>query len=936
MQIKRGTNGTRDRLQSWIALLGFLVLLFGEAGAVQASPKENPAQGPVPGEARPDTMESDNADTATEEAEGDSQSLLPEKPTPKDVQTLFDEARSLFETRQCKKALPRLYAVEDSHYGRSYRARVRLISGICQLDMNQVDQAVDSFNSALPSWRTIGDRVRYLLGEARFRQGEYGKARYNFDKLIEQYPDSLWVDDALVMSVACDLARDRYGSVINRVWSTLKEKKEKAEAECKQDRRCRTPEEYEKQGDLLWLKAQGYRGRKEFLKEARTLLAILVDGKAAQYRDRVEKRLVELREQGVDYIPPFGPSLLGLVGNLRQVWSLDEVVAEVSSALSKVTPESPDYNAETSQRLRYHRGRAFYFLQRYEDARKDFAGLLEELPQTEDDRRPTTMNQLAKTLVRLDRSEEALAMYRTIHKRYPDHWAGDQGLFMVAWTYAETNEFTKALTALDLYEKAYPSRGSFSDKISWFRAWFTYRQGDIDQALTLFMALRQGKKKTETTRKATYWAARCLQKKQREQEAEVLYRELAEEDQFRYYRLAAMQRLRLIDQVRRAVNEMDVWSATDLDGDGDHDLEQQEQAAALLDGDGEQPEDTRPVWKQISGVDREVPPYSLVDLRRGFAEHQTALTERRDGAFKYALYRLRKEAKKHEETFPVLRRAIMWRDLGDRFQAGDEMAGFAEELLTLWRERRRPLRRGTEESDEEFALRQKKQATLTEFSDRFYMDMVSLFMDCEQPYWAYKVFAGFFSYKAAPGITLDLRRKIFYPVAFPKLIERNAERYDVPDDLVLSIMRTESRFFPKATSNVGAMGLMQVMPHTGARIAERIQDNGPDRLKLYQPRVTIRYGTWYLSALLKKFQRQLPLAIASYNGGPQNVSLWLNAGKNLVWDEFIESIGFSQTRHYTKTVLLTMAVYRLLYAGEFDSWNLAGPIDPRMEDNINW
>lgn len=88
------------------------------------------------------------------------------------------------------------------------------------------------------------------------------------------------------------------------------------------------------------------------------------------------------------------------------------------------------------------------------------------------------------------------------------------------------------------------------------------------------------------------------------------------------------------------------------------------------------------------------------------------------------------------------------------------------------------------------------------------------------------------------------------------------------------------------------------------------------------------YGIRYLGLLMERFDDAYPLAIASYNGGPFNVSSWLKGtGSAMPMDAFVEHIPFRETRDYVKKVSGNYAVYLSLYAPE--GTLLAPPETPR-------
>lgn len=173
-----------------------------------------------------------------------------------------------------------------------------------------------------------------------------------------------------------------------------------------------------------------------------------------------------------------------------------------------------------------------------------------------------------------------------------------------------------------------------------------------------------------------------------------------------------------------------------------------------------------------------------------------------------------------------------------------------------------------------------------------------------------------------------------YPRAFPEWVQRYAAKEKLNPYLLWALMTVESAYNPDSVSYADARGLLQVIPKTGNKVAADIGDNEFGQYDLLDPETSIRHGAWYFAHLVRKFEGQEPLAIASYNGGPHNVSRWLVHKHDEPLDEFVEEIPFDQARRYTKKVLRFLALFLRIYEGAdgiYVGQNLHGDVlaDPR-------
>ncbi|HWP94848.1 MAG TPA: lytic transglycosylase domain-containing protein [Gammaproteobacteria bacterium] len=96
-------------------------------------------------------------------------------------------------------------------------------------------------------------------------------------------------------------------------------------------------------------------------------------------------------------------------------------------------------------------------------------------------------------------------------------------------------------------------------------------------------------------------------------------------------------------------------------------------------------------------------------------------------------------------------------------------------------------------------------------------------------------------------------------LALLKIVHREATRAGLPPELVLAVIEVESNFDRWAISNVGAQGLMQIMPFWLREIGH------PDD-NLFDPRTNLRLGCTILKYYLDQEGGDLRKALARYNG----------------------------------------------------------------------
>jgi len=155
-------------------------------------------------------------------------------------------------------------------------------------------------------------------------------------------------------------------------------------------------------------------------------------------------------------------------------------------------------------------------------------------------------------------------------------------------------------------------------------------------------------------------------------------------------------------------------------------------------------------------------------------------------------------------------------------------------------------------------------------------------------------------------------QRLAYPLVYADLLSAEAGARELDPLLLAALVRQESLFEPIAESYAGARGLGQVMPATGTGIANSLGMEDFVLDDLYRPHVGILFGAFYLRVQMNRFDNQILVALAAYNGGPGNTLRWIEAGGEDL-DFFVEVITATQSRLYLQRVYEQYLIYERLY-----------------------
>lgn len=138
-------------------------------------------------------------------------------------------------------------------------------------------------------------------------------------------------------------------------------------------------------------------------------------------------------------------------------------------------------------------------------------------------------------------------------------------------------------------------------------------------------------------------------------------------------------------------------------------------------------------------------------------------------------------------------------------------------------------------------------------------------------------------------------------VPYGGIIYVEARRHHLPPELVAAVVQSESDFRPELRSHKNALGLMQLIPSTGALMGAR---------DLMDPAENVRAGAKYLRYLHDRFGDDLPIVLAAYNAGEGNVR------------RFGGIPPFPETRTYLKRVVRSRDEYHRRVTSRLRQWTV--------------
>ncbi len=130
------------------------------------------------------------------------------------------------------------------------------------------------------------------------------------------------------------------------------------------------------------------------------------------------------------------------------------------------------------------------------------------------------------------------------------------------------------------------------------------------------------------------------------------------------------------------------------------------------------------------------------------------------------------------------------------------------------------------------------------------------------------------------GVREVFFKKNYYPIEFKKEVQAASEIFQVPEETLYSVIYCESSFRPHVESNMGAVGLMQLLPETLEWLCSREGSEYSEEY-LLDPEKNIYYGAMFLSILYDKYENW-DCVHAAYHAGHSRLDTWLLEGECII------------------------------------------------------
>jgi len=734
-----------------------------------------------------------------------------------------------------------------------------MAKALLALDLEQTDMAQAVFEQLLKNKNNLSEYVHYYYGRLLTQKQMFPQAKVQYQKILEQSPNARMQMESQFQLAQIEIAEKNFKQARNLL--------------AQLERRQRSEEGYP---DTIYYLAQAERGLGNTGPFCKWIKRLYTGFPQFQKIDKWGPQLSTDEFEGQPTrCPVTHDDRRKRIKSLQWAGLNEKAYSEIQTLRSQTSVTDKFEVDRLEVGYWVHDGemkKALDILLPYYEQRKSDIGFLKTF---------------ATTSARAGETQAAVGSYYRIYKLAPRGKHGKEALYQAAFMSYQFQDYDGAARRFQEFMKVFPNSGLSRDA-RWHLAWIRYLRNDYQGAQTAFSNLlkeSKGRKrgwKSFPKDRVTYWMAMSLYRLEKFDQARPLFESLAKDQLMSYYSIASQYRLKKLEllapkttrlafsdpsnRITRFTAVESMIPVEDLPVTGEENETEESLAAETL---VRTEEETAPAPEEMPSGDG------------------TVVVNAEDDAPVEAV---------EPETKPSFANPV----LVQRFERARDLMILGLNDWAKWD--LFDIERKTSNKDYLKNLMQEYQ-TVENYHRSAYIAQVY-----------------FGSQRALHGLEgVRYLWEFAYPRAYSAFVSKYSKQLDVPSELVWGIMRAESTYKRDVISPVGALGLMQVMPGTGMKIAEMMKEKDFKPRSLLEPEMAVKIGARYLQRLDKKFESNIPLIAAAYNAGPHRVGNWLTNFGNLDVDEFVEHIPFLETRNYVKKVVSNYQVYSLLYSNKKDS-----------------
>jgi len=391
------------------------------------------------------------------------------------------------------------------------------------------------FNKIKYSYFLLQDYIFYYLANCLMLQEKYEQSEEYYLRLIENYPDSVWVEKASLEYADLFYIKKDYVT---------------AEKEYQYFLSTFTDSEYL---PYCLFQLAGCQERNDKLDQSfENYKKIWLNHPLDEYSETAWDSLNRLAED--DLIEPFIPTA-------RQIYRRAEIFFNsyyYDSALEELDKIlEGDYINDLTQSLHsnalFKKGMCYYNLGDYSQSKDYLIQSYEKYPSglIADD----SLFFTGRALTNLDRTDDAISYYQELLNLFPGSNYCHKALYEIGEIYFLKKDSANAASYFQKVFRDYPDGDNLSDAL-WKLGWIQYRSDDYNSAIATFSDYASSFEGTSLEEKGLFWQAKCYQKLGENGKAATLYLKIIDLNPYSYYSFASSEILAEMD-IKAQIKEID-------------------------------------------------------------------------------------------------------------------------------------------------------------------------------------------------------------------------------------------------------------------------------------------------------------------------------------------------------------------------------------------